>query len=332
MPQFVQHVVGKSYSLVEPRLDWVRSRSSLVNGVVGKISTIVPPVLATTDKYIDSTLEVVSLKASAVQESVTTRVAPVQSKIAEIQGLLIVKGLNFVDSSECMIDELIPLPEKPTEEQKKVEQQRTIVSRIARLPYRAPVRVTCLVYIKANGAVESVVLTSRHAAGVACEKQAQFAQQIMARAKPLTDRVQTIVETSASRVRARRASTANAIDNSRECIYVRVNDVLVRLRVVDAKDWTLAQSEHVRTNFVALLLAAVKMGHAVGSRVIGQERTSFVFSKLHLPLQLKDTPAPPAAPPAAPLAQVAPAPPAAQATTKPAAKLVQELAVEPIAA
>lgn len=316
MPQFVQQVAGKSYSLVEPRLDWVRSKSSLVNGVCDKIGTIVPPVIATTDKYIDSTVEVVSLKACAVQESVATRVAPVQGKIVEIQGLLVVKGLNLVDSSECMIDKLIPLPDKPTEEQKKIEQQRAIVSRIARLPFRAPVRITCLVYIKANGAVESVVLTSKHAAGVAYEKQAQFAQQMMARAKPLTDRVQTIAEGT----RARRASTAKAIEQSRDYIYIRVNNVLVRLRLVEAKDWTLAQSERVRSNFVALLLAAVQMGHGVGSRVIGQERTTFVFSKLHLPLQLKDTPAPPAAPAA----------PAVQATKKSAAKLVQEPGVGPI--
>jgi hypothetical protein len=324
MPQFVQQVAGKSYSLVEPRLGWVRSKSSLVNGVCGKIATIVPPVLATTDKYIDSTVEVVSSKACAVQESVTTKVAPVQNKIVEIQGLLVVKGLNFVNSSECMIDKLIPLPEKPTEEQKSAEQQRTIVSRIARLPYRAPVRVTCLVYIKANGVVESVVLTSRQAAGIMYEKQAQFAQQMMARAKPLTDRVQVIAEAGATHMRARRASTAKAIEDSREYTYIRVNNVLVRLRVVEAKDWTLAQSERVRSNFVALLLTAVQMGHGIGSRVIGQERTTFVFSKLHLPLQLKDV----AAPPAAAVAQQVLA---TQAMTTPAAKLVQEPGVGPIA-
>jgi hypothetical protein len=251
----------------------------------------------------------------------------VQNKIVEVQGLLVVKGLNFVNSSECMIDKLIPLPEKPTEEQKRAEQQRTIVSRIARLPYRAPVRVTCLVYVKANGAVQSVVLTGRHAAGVMYEQQAQFAQQMMARAKPLTDRLQTIAEAGATRMRARRASTAKAISDSREYTYIHVNNVLVRLRVVEAKDWTLSQSERVRSNLAALLLAAVQMGHGVGSRVMGQERTTFVFSKLHLPLQLKDT----AAPPAAAVAPVAPAAPAAQATATTEAKLVQAPEVGPTA-
>jgi hypothetical protein len=207
-----------------------------------------------------------------------------------MQGLIVVKSLNFVESSESMIDQLIPLPEKP-DEKKREQDQRTIVTRIARLPFRAPVRVTCLVYIKANGAVESVVLTSKHAAGVAYDKQAQFAQQMMARAKPLTDRVQSIAEAGATRARARRASAAKAITDSREFIYVRVNNVLVRLRVVEAKDWTVSQGERARESIVALILAAVQMGHSMGSRVIGQERTSFVFSKLHLPLQLDDKPA-----------------------------------------
>jgi hypothetical protein len=287
---FVQQVADKSYSVVEPRLDWVRSKSSLVNGVCGKIGSIVPPVIATADKYIDTTVVAVSSRASAVQETVATRVAPVQSKLVEMQGLIVVKSLNFVESSESMIDQLIPLPEKP-DEKKREQDQRTIVTRIARLPFRAPVRVTCLVYIKANGAVESVVLTSKHAAGVAYDKQAQFAQQMMARAKPLTDRVQSIAEAGATRARARRASAAKAITDSREFIYVRVNNVLVRLRVVEAKDWTVSQGERARESIVALILAAVQMGHSMGSRVIGQERTSFVFSKLHLPLQLEDKPA-----------------------------------------
>jgi hypothetical protein len=287
---FVQQVADKSYSVVEPRLDWMRSKSSLVNGVCGKIGSIVPPVIATADKYIDTTVVAVSSRASAVQETVATRVAPVQSKLVEMQGLIVVKSLHFVESSESMIDQLVPLPEKP-DEKKREQDQRTIVTRIASLPFRAPVRVTCLVYIKANGAVESVVLTSKQAAGIAYDKQAQFAQQMMARAKPLTDRVQSIAEAGATRARARRASAAKAITDSQEFIYVRVTNVLVRLRVVEAKDWTMSQGERARESIVALILAAVQMGHSMGSRVIGQERTSFVFSKLHLPLQLEDKPA-----------------------------------------
>lgn len=153
-----------------------------------------------------------------------------------------------------------------------------------------PVCVTCLVYIKFNGAVESVVLRSRHAAGLAAEKQAQFAQQMMARAKPLMDRMQSVAEAGASRIRARRSSVTQAIGDSREFSCVRVNNMLVRLHVVEAKDWTLSKGELARSDIVALILAAVQMGHNMGSRVIGQERTSFVFSKLRLPLRLGDKP------------------------------------------
>lgn len=289
MPMFAQQVADKSYSLVEPRLDWARSKSGLVDGVCGKIGSIVPPVLATADKYIDTTVEVVSSRASAVQGSVATRVAGVESKLVEIQGLIVVRSLTLIESSESMIDQLIPLPEKAGEE--KEQQQRAIVTRIARLPFRAPVLMTCLVRIKANGAVESVVLTSKQVLSVTTEKQAQFVHQMMARAKPLTDRAQSVADAGAARVRARRASAGKAIEDSREFIYIRVNNVLVRLHVVEAKDWTLCQGERARSNIVAMILAALQMGHSMGSRVIGQERTSFVFSKLRLPQQLEDKPA-----------------------------------------
>jgi len=289
MPMFAQQVADKSCSLVEPRLGWVRSKNSIVDGVCGRIGCIVPPVLATADKYIETTVEVVSSRASAVQGSVVSRVAPVQSELVEIQGLIVVKSLALVDSSESMIDQLIPLPEKAGE--KKEQEQHAIVARIAHLPFRAPVRMTCLVRIKANGAVESVVLTSKQVLGVASEKQAQFIQQMMARAKPLTDRAQSVADAGAARVHARRASAAKAMEDSREFIYIQVNNVLVRLRVVEAKDWTLSQGERGRSNIVAFILAAVQMGHSMGFRVIGQERTSFVFTKLRLPQQLEDKPA-----------------------------------------
>merc|ERR1711939_1240066 len=100
----------------------------------------------------------------------------------------------------------------------------------------------------------------------------------------------SVADAGATRVRARRASTAKAIEDSREFVYIRLNDVLVRLRVVEAKDWTLSQGERARSNIVELILAAVQMGHSMGSRVIGQERTSFVFSKLRLPQQLEERP------------------------------------------
>merc|ERR1711998_821615 len=132
------------------------------------------------------------------------------------------------------------------------------------------------------------VLTSKQVLGVAAEKQEQFVHQMMARAKPLTDRVQSVAEAGAARIRARRASAGKVIEDSREFIYIRVNNVMVRLRVVEAKDWTLSQGDRARSNIVAMILAALQMGHSMGARVIGQERTSFVFSKLRLPQQLED--------------------------------------------
>jgi hypothetical protein len=285
---FVQQVTDKSYSFVEPRLVWVRSKSILVDGVCSKIGSIVPSALSTADKYIDSTVEVVSSRASALQESVATKVVPVQSKLVDIQGFIVAKSLSMVGSSESMIDQLIPLAEESGE--KQPSEPQAIVTRIAQLPFRMPVRVTCLVYVKVNGAVESMVLTSKHGAGIAAEKQAQFAQHMMARAKPLTDRMQSVAEAGAGHVRARRASATKAIGDSREYIYVHVNNMLVRLHVVEAKDWAFCEGQHARSRIAPFILAVVQMGHSMGSRVIGQERTSFVFSKLRLPQHSDDEP------------------------------------------
>merc|ERR1712025_687292 len=90
-----------------------------------------------------------------------------------------------------MIDKLLPLPSKALKDKAEQEDQKSsqIVYRVARLPFAVPMRVTMIMYVKANGAVEAVVLSGRHIAGVAHERQSQLADQIMQRAKPLTDKV-----------------------------------------------------------------------------------------------------------------------------------------------
>merc|ERR1712125_206534 len=129
-----------------------------------------------------------------VQTSVASRIAPVQAKIGEVQGALVVRSLDLVDSSESLIDRLLPLPSQAMRtkaEQEEKQAKAELMSRVVRLPFAVPLRVTMIMYVKANGAVEAVFLSGRRFVNVAIDKQNQFAQQVMQRAKPLTDKVTT---------------------------------------------------------------------------------------------------------------------------------------------
>ena len=95
-------------------------------------------------------------------------------------------------------------------------------------------------------------------------------------------------------MQAARGSAAEAFKESQELLYVRINDVVIRLQLVEAKDSKASKSEHASSKATSLPISALQMGHSMGSCVLGQQRTSFVFAKLRAPLQLNGPAAEPA--------------------------------------
>jgi hypothetical protein len=289
MPKFVQQVTGKSYSFVGPKLDWARGKISLLDGACGKLETIVTPVITTTDKCIDTTLDAVTTRVSAVRTSVANRVAPVQAKIGEVQGALVVRSLEFVNSSESFIDRLLPLPSNALKNQaeQKDKAKSELVYRVARLPFAVPLRVTMIMYVKANGAVETVLLSGRQVAGLALDKQNQFAQQVMQRAKPLTDKVVSLTNPAVKRARAGKDSAIQKLADGRQMVVVKVNNVVIRLHLVEAKDWSFEKASNLKSGTLNVVMAVVRTAHGTTTRVIGQQRATTLFTKLHFPIEVE---------------------------------------------
>jgi len=302
MPKFVQSVVGKSYSYIGPNLDWARGKVSLLDGACGKLETIVTPVIVNADKCIDTSVDAVSLRVTTVRTSVGNRVAPVQAKLAEVQVALVVRSLDFVDSSESLIDRLLPLPSQALERKTKQDEEEAkveLLSRVVRLPFAVPLRVTMFMYVKANGAVEAVVLTGRHFTNVAWDKQNQFAKQVMQRAKPLTDKVMqrakpltdkvngavaSVTTPAARNVRAGKDSAVQALSDGRQMVTVKVNNVVIRLHLIEVKDWSLEKANNFKSSTLSVVMAVVRTAHGTTTRVIGHQRATTLFTKLHLPV------------------------------------------------
>jgi len=217
------------------------------------------------------------------------KIVPVSTKIVEMQSLMLVKSLDFVDSSESIIDRLLPVPAN-SDIDEAVEKD-SLPLRIVRLPFRAPIRVSMVVYMKANGVVDAVVVSGRNVAGVACEKQSQFCESILQRTKPITDQLQSRCQSTSLRLRGHR-------DSARKIVSVNVEGVIVRLRLVEAKDWSIDKAASLRTGTVAVVASIVQGAHETSARIIGQHRATFIFTKLQratfvvtrvqLPLQLCD--------------------------------------------
>jgi len=203
-------------------------------------------------------------------------VAPLQDELGHVQGVLVVRSLDLVVSSERLIDRLLPLPpSKAFDDESAQDKKRDLTAyRLGRLPFAVPFRVTMIMYVKANGAVDSVLLSGRHVAGVAVEKQNQFAQQIMRRTKPLTDRVH-----------ARRASAVQTLDHGRQMVVVRVNNVVIKLHLVEAKDWSAEKASSLKSGTKNVVMAIVRGAHGTTTRVVGPERATYLLKKLRLPVE-----------------------------------------------
>jgi len=243
----------------------------LLNNAAVRIETIVTPVLQTTDKHID----VVYGAAS--------------KRTATILGLVHDKSLLVVDRSEALIDRILPLSTKTGKQQDKSEdkQKQALVPRIARLPFRMPVRISMVMYMKANGAVDYVLISGRQMIQISKDKQAQLAQIMAHRARNATDKIALVskpavdalqkYKTSANkRVSAFRCSMA---DGS-EIIMVKIKVVFEQLHLIQAKDWAAEKVSSVKKGTITIAKTAAQRAQGATARVAGEERAAAVFTRL----------------------------------------------------
>merc|ERR1711865_731341 len=190
---------------------------------------------------------------------------------------------------EALIDKILPPPVQPNTQSKKSEDKeaQALVPRIIRLPFRMPVRVSMVMYMKANGAVEYVMISGRQVIQLSKEKQAQLAQLMAHRARNASDKIASIskpavdalqkCKTSANkRVSAFRCSMA---DGS-EIIMVKIKVVFEQLHIIQAKDWAANKVSSVKQGTVTLVKTAAQRAQGATVRIAGEERAAAVFTRL----------------------------------------------------
>merc|ERR1712070_367913 len=152
------------------------------------------------------------------------------------------------------------------------------------------VRITMIMFVTASGAVQTICVSGRSVAGVAYDKQQQFAQAVLQRAKPLTDRVGSMSETTLARARRGRDVAALKLNDSRKYVTVMVNGMVVRLKLVEAKNWTSDKADRARAGTVAVVVKGVQLAHQTTGRIIGKDRATYLFTSLYLPIQIQQKP------------------------------------------
>merc|ERR1712146_34431 len=59
---------------------------------------------------------------------------------------------------------------------------------------------------------------------------------------------------------------------------------VVRLKLVEAKDWTTDKLGRAQAGTVAVVLKGVQIAHSTTGRIIGQDRATYLFTSLYLPV------------------------------------------------
>lgn len=271
MPENLQHIAGASYSLVEPKLSWARGKVPLLNNAVVRMGTIVTPVLQTTDKHMDL------IYGGASKRS------------ANILGFVHEKSLLMVDRSESLIDKILPPPakaDKKSEESESKEVQ-ALVPRIVRLPFRMPVRISMVMYMKANGAVDYVMISGRQMIQISKEKQAQLAQFMAHRARNASDKIASVSKPAVDTLQKYKTSTNKRVSAFRcsmadgtEIIMVKIKVVFEQLYIVQAKDWAVEKVSSVKKGTVTIAKSAAHRAQSATARIAGEQRAAAVFTRL----------------------------------------------------
>lgn len=261
---------------MEPRLTWARSKSQMLNGTVARLESIVTPVLQTSDKHLDI---VCSAAFKRTNGAIT---------------LLHDGSLSVVNRSEALIDRLLPPPAKPDKtagEKSEEKEVSALVLRIARLPFRIPARMTMIMYVKANGAVEYALVRGREIVRISKERQAQLAQMMSRRAKlalsyssekltavskTASDAMQPYRNSAGKRMAALRCSMANGS----EIIMVKIRVIFEHLHITQAKDWTTGKAGIVKQATLSVTQGVTQRAHGATARIAGEQRAAIVFTRL----------------------------------------------------
>jgi len=135
-------------------------------------------------------------------------------------------------------------------------------------------------YVKTNGALENVVLSGRRVADVAWDKQTEFAKQVIERTKPLIDKVGSATKPITDCAQASKVFAGKRLVNGRLIITVRINNLVVRLHLVEVKDWSISKASDIKRNTSSICMAVTSAAHGTIARVIGHPRAGTMLSNL----------------------------------------------------
>jgi len=281
MPGFLQHITSTGYGYVDPYVEKARNIVPLLDTTVQRIEPYFPPVIQAADKYIDVVhdtagrqVAVLQVKRSALHSKVSDMQVATANRVQQLFGGVRASALFLVERSDGLVDQFLP----PDEAEKKVikEKRGTYVSLIPRafgIPFKIPIRVTRIVVGKAGGLSNSVVTCLVQGGTVISERVARVTAPGMA--------ILSLRKASA----AQRLQVAwHSLVDAKAFIVLQVGGKFYvfasKLRLHEAKRWTLAKVEGMKEAGDAGKERAMQGAYSLTTRAMGEQRAIVIFDKL----------------------------------------------------
>jgi len=304
----LQHVTSTGYGYVAPTLDKARTYVPMLDSTVQRIEPHIPLLIQKVDGHIDAGYAVVERNTVGVRGTVSA----VHGKVIDIKTAAHGKvfdfktatndkaqrimnenqiflrvhqtGLSLVESTESLIDRLLPPPAAlgAKEDGKDGEEEtlatQALIPRAMVLPFRIPARTIHITLVKANGMTSSlkdvIVVKAQWVVELTQDQKAKLSAYIAHNSRQLMDKASS--STVVVRLQKGRAEGSRKLQVARESIAIgqqqvvdRVYIVGERLRIQELKDVTISAAK-----------SATQTAHAVTKRVAGEERATVIFTKI----------------------------------------------------
>merc|ERR1711937_738521 len=75
------------------------------------------------------------------------------------------------------------------------------------------------------------------------------------------------------------------LGEGQQMFTVRVNNLVVRLHLVEMKDWSSQKATSLRSGTLNIAMTVVRTAQGTTSRVLGEQRATALFTLPHLPIE-----------------------------------------------
>jgi len=296
----LQQISSTGYGYVAPTLDKARKNVPMLNSTVQRIEPHMQVLIQKGDGIIDSSCAIVERRTATVRGGVvsvqgkvsdlTTAASKRASRIINENPLILTvhkNSLALVDSTESLIDRLLPLPATENEDGKKVKKvERTaLIPRAILLPFRIPARTIHIVAFKAGGATQAIVVDVKWAVQLTQDQKAKLSAWIAHNSREMMDKVSsstavvTLKKSKSDAARKLQVARQSLSDGQR-AIEARVYLVCERLHIIELKDLTVEKLEALQKNAAAAVKSATQMAYTATGRVAGNERATIIFERI----------------------------------------------------